>query len=102
MGRVLTDDDARAAAPPVMVIGERLWRERYAADPGIVGQTFLLSDTPTTVVGVMPAGFRFPSVYEVWQPLTIDEAAAPRAGMGILIWARLKPGVTRAQANSEL
>jgi putative ABC transport system permease protein len=103
MGRALTDDDARAGAPPVMVIGERIWRERYAADPAIVGKSFLLSDAPTTVVGVMPAEFRFPSVYQVWQPLKIDEAAAmPRAGMGIAIWARLRPGVTRAQANSEL
>ncbi len=103
MGRALTDDDARAAAAPVMVIGERIWRERYAADPAIVGKSFLLSDTPTTVVGVMPAWFRFPSVYEVWQPLRIDEATAmPRDGMAISVWARLKTGVTRAQANSEL
>src|SRR4029453_913664 len=59
MGRALTDDDARAAAPPVMVIGERIWRERYAADPNIVGTSLLLSDMPTTVVGVMTAWFRF-------------------------------------------
>lgn len=102
MGRALTDDDARAAAPPVMVIGERIWRERYSADPDIVGKSFLLSDTPTTVVGVMPAAFRFPSVYEIWQPLKIDETAAPRTGISMRIWARLKPDVTRAQANSEL
>jgi len=103
MGRVLTDDDARAAAPPVMVLGERIWRERFAADPAIVGTTLLLSETPTTVVGVMPAAFRFPSIYEVWQPLKIEEAAAtPRAGIGITIWARLKPHVTHEQADTEL
>jgi predicted permease len=102
MGRALTDDDARAAAPPVMVIGERIWRERYAADPGIVGKVLRLSDTPTTVVGVMPASFRFPSVFEVWQPFKIDESAAPRAGTGMAVWARLKPGVTRELANREL
>jgi cell division protein FtsX len=51
----------------------------------------------------MPAEFRFPSVYEVWQPLKIDEAAArPRAGLGLQIWARLKPGVTYEQAKTEL
>jgi len=101
-GRALTDDDARLSASPVMVIGERIWRERYAADPDIVGKSFLLSDTPTIVVGVMPAAFRFPSIYEVWQPLKINETTAPRTGMGIQIWARLKPGATREQANSEL
>ena len=102
MGRVLTDDDAHPAASPVMVIGERIWRERYAADPDIIGKSLLLSNMPTTVVGVMPAWFRFPSHFEVWQPLRIDEAAAPRAGIGFDIWARMKPGVTREQANSDL
>ena len=102
MGRVLTDADARGDAPPVMVLGERIWRERFAADPAIVGKSLLVSDTPTTVVGVMPAWFRFPSVFEVWQPLRIDEAAAPRTGMGMEIWARLKPGMTREAVNGEL
>jgi putative ABC transport system permease protein len=103
MGRTLTAGDAAAAAPPVMLLGERIWRERFAADPAIVGQTLLVSETPTTVVGVMPAGFRFPSIYEVWQPLKIDEAAArPREGPGIQIWARLNPDVTREQADAEL
>jgi predicted permease len=85
-----------------MVIGERIWRERYAADPDIIGRSLLLSGTPTTVVGVMPAWFRFPSIFEVWQPLTIDENAAPRTGLGMDIWARMKPGITAEQANSEL
>lgn len=103
MGRVLSDDDASAAAPPVLLLGERIWRERFAADPGIVGRTVLVSDTPTTVVGVMPAEFRFPSIFEAWQPLKIEEASAqPRAGIGITIWARLKPGVTHEHANTEL
>jgi putative ABC transport system permease protein len=103
MGRVLTDDDATPAAPPVMLLGERIWRERFAADPAIVGTTLLLSETPTTVVGVMPAAFRFPSIYEVWLPLEIEEASAtPRAGIGITIWARLKPNVTHEQADTEL
>jgi predicted permease len=101
-GRVLNDDDARATTTPVMVLGERLWRERFAADPDIVGKTLMVSEVPTTVVGVMPAAYRFPSIYEVWQPLKIDEAAAPRTGIGLRIWARLKPGATSEQANLEL
>lgn len=103
MGRVLTDDDATAAAPPVMLLGERIWRERFSADPAIVGKTLLVSETPTAVVGVMPAEFRFPSIYEVWQPLKIEAAAAkPRVGIGIRMWARLKSNVTRQQADTEL
>ena len=103
MGRTLTNDDATSAAAPVMLLGERIWRERFAADPAIVGKTLLVSETPTTVVGVMPAEFRFPSIYEVWQPLKIGEAAAkPRVGIGIQIWARLKSNVTPEQADTEL
>jgi putative ABC transport system permease protein len=102
-GRGLTEADESAAAPPVIVIGERIWRERFGADPGLLGQYVLVSDVPTAVVGVMPAWFRFPSIYELWQPLKIDERAVqPRAGLGIRIWARLKPRVTPAQANAEL
>ena len=103
LGRTLTDADASAAAPPVLVIGERIWRERFAADPGLLGAQVLVSDVPTAVVGVMPAAFRFPSVFEAWQPLKIDDATVkPRAGMGITIWARMKPSVTPVQANAEL
>jgi predicted permease len=103
LGRGLTAADATASAPPVIVIGERIWRERFAADPGLLGRQVLVNDVPTAVVGVMPAAYRFPSIHEVWQPLKIDETAVkPRAGMGIRIWARLKPRVTPAQANAEL
>lgn len=102
MGRTLSEDDARLAAPPVMVLGERLWRERFAAAPGIVGQRLLVGDVPTAVVGVMPEGYRFPSNYEIWQPLKLDVASAPRAGVGIRIFARMRPGVTAARANAEL
>jgi predicted permease len=102
-GRTLTDADASAAAPPVVVIGERIWRERFGADPDFLGRTVLIGDVPTAVVGVMPAAFRFPSIYEVWQPLKVNESAVqPRAGIGVSIWARLKPGVTPEQANAEL
>jgi predicted permease len=102
-GRTLTDADASAAAPPVVIVGERIWRDRFGADPDFLGRTVLIGDVPTTVVGVMPASFRFPSTNEVWQPLKIRVSAVqPRAGIGISIWARMRPGVTPEQANAEL
>jgi putative ABC transport system permease protein len=102
-GRALTDADASPSAPPVVVIGERIWRERFGADPDFLGKTILISNVPTAVVGVMPAAFRFPSIYEVWQPLKLNEGAVqPRAGIGVQIWARMKTGVTPVQANAEL
>jgi putative ABC transport system permease protein len=103
LGRTLTDTDASPAAPPVVMIGERIWRDRFGADPGFLGRTVFISDVPTAVVGVMPAAFRFPATAEVWQPLKITEGAVqPRAGLGVSIWARMKPGVTPEEANAEL
>ncbi len=101
-GRALTEADASPAAPAVMVLGERLWRERFGADPGIIGKRLIVSDVPTSVVGIMPATFRFPSVHEVWQPLKIDASLASRTGTSMLIWARLKPGEDYDRANAEL
>ena len=49
--------------PPVVILSDGLWRRRFGADPGIVGRTLILDDQPTTVLGVMPAGFQLPSHY---------------------------------------
>jgi putative ABC transport system permease protein len=100
-GRALTDADAAPSAPPVMVIGERLWRSRFGADPAILGRQITLADTPTAVVGIMPEGFRFPRAHEVWVPLRLDATAAPRTGTPLRVWARLQDGVTLPQAATE-
>jgi len=103
IGRALNDADARLAAPAVMVIGQRLWRDRFAADPSIVGRAVLLSDTPTTVVGVLPEPFRFPVQFEVWQPLKLDESSVrPRQGRSLDVWARLKPDAAIETAAREM
>jgi predicted permease len=56
-GRVLTPSDDRAGAPPVAVMSYRLWQQRYASDPSVIGGSFNLSDKPFTVVGITPPGF---------------------------------------------
>ena len=100
-GRPLIDADAEPSAPPVMVIGERLWRARFGGDPAILQRSITLAGTPTAVVGIMPDSFRFPSVHEVWVPLRLDETAAPRTGTPLRVWARLKPDVSLPQAAAE-
>ena len=50
----------------IAVISDRLWRTRYGADPAILGRQLRLNETPYTIVGVMPAGFRFPDDVDVW------------------------------------
>ena len=100
-GRPLLDADAAPSAPPVMVIGEHLWRARFGGDPAILQGSITLAGTPTAVVGIMPDGFKFPSVYEVWVPLRLDAGAAPRTGTGLRVWARVKPGVSLECAAAE-
>jgi putative ABC transport system permease protein len=83
MGRYLGDDDERDGAPSVVVIGENIWRDRFGADPAILGQSIQLGATRFAVVGVMPEGFAFPVNHHIWIPLrtgsTVPEQCAPRA-----------------------
>jgi hypothetical protein len=102
IGRVLSDEDARPASPPAIVIGQKLWRERFAADPAILERQLLFGDRPVSVVGVVPEAFRFPRVAEVWEPLRLDESAAPRRGIGLNVWARLRQDATLESATGDL
>jgi len=98
-----TDDYARDTA----ILGYGLWQSRFAGDPQVVGKTMNLSGTTYTVIGVMPAWFRFPtSDYQLWVPLSpIDvkspEQARNRAFRIFNAVARLKPAVTLSQAQAE-
>ena len=101
-GRALTDADADPSAPPVIVIGYRLWQRRFGRDPGVIGQQVLVGETSTTIVGVMPQGMDFPATHEGWLPLRLDAVAAPRSGPGLKVWARLSPGTSMSQAAAEM
>jgi predicted permease len=86
----------------IAVISHRLWRERFAGDPGIIGKPIKLSDAVYRVAGVMPAGFQFPNDTDVWQRLQWDFAQHSRGAHFVESLFRLKPGTTIDQANSEL
>ncbi|HEX2187672.1 MAG TPA: ABC transporter permease [Longimicrobiaceae bacterium] len=103
LGRYLVPSDERQGAPPVVVIGHDVWRNRFAADPGVVGRDVRLDGTVHTVVGVMPEGFAFPMNHRYWIPLRTDPAAhARREGPEIFIFGRLAPGVGMEEAQAEL
>ncbi len=109
LGRGLVPEDDAPGAAAVTVIGEGLWRSRYAADPGIVGKSLLLDSRACTVVGVMPATFQTPPQNppaELWLPLSHDpvfpDLRQRRAGHYLRIVGRLKPGVELRKAEAEL
>src|SRR6185503_6931620 len=66
IGRAFTPDDDETA---VVVLGDRVWRERFSADRGIIGRSISIDGAPHVVVGVMPPGFRFPAASDFWTPL---------------------------------
>ena len=102
LGRGFDAAEARGGAP-VAVLGHGVWTRRFGADPGIVGRSILVDGEPHTVLGVMPADFRFPSGAQLWLPLTLDPAAATNREVRRLVaLARLAPGVSAAEATRAL
>jgi predicted permease len=105
-GRVFTAEEDQPGRGAVVVISEGLWRSRFGADPGIPGRSVQLNGTPHTIVGVMPAGFAFPdgpggAAPEMWAPIA-EPIQLYRGRHYLYVVARLNPGVTVAQAQSEL
>ena len=104
-GRVITDEDDKRGGQFVVVLSHGLWQRQFGADPGVVGKTVTLSGNNYSVIGVMPASFRTPRVEtDVWAPVqVVYPLAATYRGVHFLqTYARLKPGVNIAQAQSEM
>lgn len=104
-GRVFTDEDARYTdAPTVVILSDGLWRRRFGADPSVVGRVVRINDVPRTIVGVMPAGFVFPTGAELWTPLSLDGAFGRERDGRIItgVLARLAPGVSLARATADV
>jgi putative ABC transport system permease protein len=106
IGRVFSNDEDKPGAPPVVVLSYALWQSRFGADPDIPGATLTLDGRDYAVVGVMPAGFAFPSRVDLWMPVgpLSDQSNWRNRGNhpGLLGVARLKPGKTLDQARIEM
>jgi len=103
-GRTFTPLDDRPGAPRVAVITDALWKRRFAGDRGVIGQTVQLDDDSYTIVGVMPASFRYTPA-DIWIPIGLfaDTPRFVRANHpGLIGLGRLKPRVTVAQMRAEL
>jgi putative ABC transport system permease protein len=104
LGRDFVSDDDRPGAPAVVMLGSRIWIARYNADPNIVGRSVRVNGVPSTVIGVMPDGFRFPVVSDLWQPLArLPEVTNQTRDTRLLqVFGRLAARSTPAQAQAEL
>lgn len=102
-GRFLQAEDEREGATPVVVIGYDVWRNQFAGDPAIMGQTLQLGATSHTIVGVMPEDFAFPINNRLWTPLRLNPTQFERGrAPAVSIFGRLAPNVALAEAEAEL
>ncbi len=108
IGRTFTDDETSSETNHVAILSDTFWRQRYNADPNVIGKQIRVNSVPRTVIGVLPPTFRFlSSDARVFLPLASrpeDRLPVRRHSGGNVIQmiARLQPGATLAQAQSEL
>ena len=102
LGRDFVPAAARRGADGTVIIGHRVWRDRYGADPDVVGRVVRVDGEPATVVGVMPEGVRFPFRAEVWRPLRPTDTLDRRDARALHTVGRLRPGVDLGEARAEL
>jgi len=107
IGRDFRADDDRPSGPRVVILGDALWRRRFAGDPTIVGQHIKLDDQDYVVIGVMPASFEnvLAPLAQIWAPLQYASAFTPddrEWGHHLRIVARLRRGMTFEDLMLEL
>jgi predicted permease len=103
LGRGFQPGEDAPGAPPVVLLGWGVWQSRYDGDPKVVGRPVRINGEPGTIIGVLPRGFAFPISQEIWVPLRLDPLKTPRGkGPTLEVFGRLRDGVSREQARSEL
>jgi len=109
LGRTLLPEDGKPGAAAVAVLSENLWRSRFGSNPGLLGQSIALDMRSFTVVGILPASFRYPEGaprQDVWISVMQDPLFGPltsHPGVRLLgVIGRLEPGVSLAKAQAEM
>jgi putative ABC transport system permease protein len=105
LGRDFERDDEQPGHAPVVILTDGLWRRHFGGDPGLIGKTIQLDGKPATVIGILPRGFSLYGTapeFDVWKPFEFDRAKLDRENHELVIFGRLQPGVTVAQAQTEM
>jgi putative ABC transport system permease protein len=110
LGRTFTPEEGEAGHDQVVVLSQGLWKRRFGGDPAIIGKTIKLSGQDFTVVGIAPPDLQLlikqgsltGKQAELWMPATFSPNSRVRRGRYMTAIARLKPGVTLAQAQAEM
>jgi predicted permease len=102
LGRDFGPADGQTDAERVVILGNTLWKNRYASDPNILGKAIRLNGEPAVVVGVMPPGIKFPTRAELWTQVIPVPENLNRGRREYAVVGRVRPGVSRAEAQTEL
>src|SRR5580692_11479097 len=105
LGREFIPEEDQVGHDQVAIITYGLWQRRFGGDPTIVGKNILLDEKPFTVVGVLPRGFSLFGTsrqFDVWMPMALDRAQLHREDHSVIVFGRLRKGVTLAQAQAEM
>src|SRR6185503_1014440 len=104
-GRIFTNEEGERGKGRVAILSRGFWEQRFGGQDNAIGKTLVLDGTSYTIVGVMPRDFRFPSAeVQLWTPWYVQPIDGPggvKSGTIMRALARLKPGVTPAQAAAE-
>ena len=102
LGRVMETADYEPGAPPVFMMRYKTWVNQFSADPNILNQTFVLNDTPRTLIGIMPPRFAWGGA-DMWIPEKPDRAVTMSNGFPLhwFLLGHLKPGVSEKEAQAD-
>ena len=102
IGRDFLPEDEKPGAAPVTILGNGIWESRYGRNPGLLGQTIRVNGVPTTVIGVMQPGFKFPIDSDLWTPLVPTADSEKREVRNLTAFGEMDAGVTEKSANTEM
>lgn len=101
-GRDFRDTEDRKGAESVVLLGHGLWKTRYGSNPNVIGRSIRVNEIPTTIVGVMAEGMKFPNNADLWIPLVPDTEMERRDMRSLNLFGRLQPRTSITQARAEL
>jgi putative ABC transport system permease protein len=106
LGRLFVEGEDKEGAEREVILSYRLWLRKFSGDPQVLGKPIILDGNAYVVVGVMPQGFQFAPFWathaELWVPNALGARLSSRGGNSLRIFARLKNGVSLAQARADL
>ncbi len=105
LGRSFRPEEDQPGRDNVVLLSHGVWQRRFGSDPSLIGKTLTLSGKVYSVIGILPRDFELPDQAEIWKPIAFDAEALSENRRGdhfLAVVARLKPGVTLAQAQANM